>query len=138
MTKRENYNEYMASYMLKRYHIRRNNAIEPLGGKCVLCGSSENLELDHKDPKDKAFSLAKLWSCAEPKYLEEIAKCQLLCRTCHEEKTINDLGFKRAKGNHGTISTHRYCRCNLCKEAWNKYGREHKAKKKLKCPSAET
>ena len=73
--------------MRKLYQARRVWAIQRLGGKCVRCGSVDNLEVDHIDPATKSchpFSGASLaWS----RFVTEIDKCQLLCRFCHLEKT---------------------------------------------------
>ena len=127
----------MREYMLRRYHRRRSETIEKLGGKCVKCGSTENLEFDHIDPKTKEKQYGKSFtSLAKDKLDKEIDKAQLLCRNCHEKKSIDDLGLKVAKGQHGTISSYRYCKCDECKGAWNKWMREYKRiwrkEKKLK------
>lgn len=58
-TTREDYNEYYREYMRKYYHDRRKDAIEYLGGKCVLCGSVENLQFDHIDRSTKKYELSK-------------------------------------------------------------------------------
>ena len=34
------------------YHKRRKLLVEMLGGKCVDCGRTENLQFDHKDPSE--------------------------------------------------------------------------------------
>ena len=114
-------NEYMRIYILKRYRDRKHTALLKLGNKCLKCGSTEKLEFDHIKRDTKSFTIAKLWSISEIRFWEEIEKCQLLCRPCHNKKTLKELGFKVAKGNHGTISTYRYCKCNLCKKAKSDY-----------------
>ena len=58
-----------------------------LGGKCVVCGATEQLEIDHIDPATKEFELTKSNTYSRKKVMEELAKCQLLCKTCHLEKT---------------------------------------------------
>lgn len=119
------YNEYHKKYQLDRYHSRRNTAIQKLGGVCVKCGTSDKLELDHINPKDKSFSISKLWSCSERKFNKEVDKCQLLCETCHREKTLVDNGQVSAKITHGTLSSYKYCRCELCKQAKRDYMKEY-------------
>ena len=52
---------------------------------CIKCGAKENLELDHIDPSKKLSH--RIWSWSEQRRLDEIAKCQILCETCHGEKT---------------------------------------------------
>lgn len=121
---REKYNAYMREYMLKRYHSRRAEAAKQLGGKCVRCGCKEDLQFDHIDPATKSFPIAKMWSINKKDFQAEVLKCQLLCQPCHNQKTLKDRGFKIAKGTHGTVSSRRYCNCDLCKKAVRDYQRE--------------
>lgn len=130
-------NEYMRIYMLNRYRERKKLAQKYLGNKCKGCGSDKNLQFDHIERNGKKFTIAKIWSYSEKKFWEEIKKCQLLCRICHNKKTLKELGFKEAKGFHGTISTYVYCKCDLCKKAksdWSKkkYWEEHKERKNFR------
>jgi len=84
----ESRRNYIARYNLARYNKRKAEAIEILGGVCVVCGSTEDLQFDHLNPSTKKFSLGKLWSSSQEVFLEELSKCQLLCFTCHQIKTI--------------------------------------------------
>ena len=120
----------MAKYMLARYHRRMAEAKESLGGMCVFCGSTENLEIDHIDPTTKLFTLgSKLASVSETKYLIEIVKCQLLCHVCHMSKSISEAGKQRKA--HGRYTMYRQgCRCDECKKANNDYQREWKRNRK--------
>ena len=73
---------------------RKQHLLERLGGKCVgykkVCGVTENLQFDHKNPEEKSFTITqKLTSTIEVLY-EEVDKCQLLCPDCHLEKTKED------------------------------------------------
>ena len=77
----------MNIYMKNRYKIRRQKLIDSLGGKCNVCNSSKNLELDHVDPSTKYKTITKLSSYSDKIWNEEIVKCQLLCKSCHLEKT---------------------------------------------------
>ena len=80
---------------------------------CVNCGSRHNLELDHKNPVEKVSH--RIWSWAWSKILEEVKKCQILCESCHMEKTL----IQRKPTEHGKLwmySRHG-CRCDLCKNA---------------------
>lgn len=124
-------NEYMREYILKRSLKRREQALEYLGGCCSSCGKKGLLEFDHKDPTTKLFTIAKGYSFSEERFWNEVKKCQLLCQWCHKLKTIKQLGLKIAKGNHGTVSTYHYCKCDECRAAWNKASRDYKRKKKL-------
>jgi len=115
----------MKHYILDRYHKRRGDAKEFLGGKCNKCGSVEDLQFDHIDPKTKSFPIGTMWSVSEERFWNELKKCQLLCRKCHIKKSILEAGKKIAKGTHGTLSSYRYCRCILCKDAHSKYQKEY-------------
>lgn len=112
-----NSNEYMREYMLCRYHERRAEAIALLGGKCVECGTTENLQFDHIDPKLKTMSVSKLWSVSKERYLKEIQLCQLLCKTHHIEKTRRERSVEHGQGLTGK----RNCRCELCRPLKNAY-----------------
>jgi len=54
---------------------------------CSICGESDYVCLDfhHRDPEEKENDLAEMsssgWSIA--KMMEEIEKCDVLCRNCH-------------------------------------------------------
>lgn len=53
-------------------------------GPCVRCGSTEDLQVDHKDPSQKVNH--RVWSWSAERREAELAKCQVLCRPCHVEK----------------------------------------------------
>lgn len=124
------YNAYMNDYMKKRYAKRRQIFIERLGGVCVKCQSSEDLQLDHIDSKQKLFNIAKFFSYKLDIVLPEVDKCQLLCKPCHLEKTLVDKGHLPAKGTHGTLASYRYCKCSLCKEVWNAWHSMYKKRRR--------
>ena len=65
-------------------------------GPCVECGYWNELEVDHIDPRDKKMNPALLWSLspANPKRIAELAKCQVMCRIHHQEKTRAYLGSR--------------------------------------------
>lgn len=123
---RESYNQYFREYMLQRYHRRREAAVRKLGGKCAKCGSPSNLQFDHVNPKTKTFEVARIGSYAEKTFWEEVSKCQLLCGRCHNIKTIQEKGLKVAKGTHGTVSSYKYCHCQLCRTAINDHNQARK------------
>ena len=125
MKTREEQNKYMREYLKRRHHERRAKAVEKLGGKCARCGSAENLEFDHIDRTKKSISIERMWLVSQERHDAELAKCQLLCDSCHTIKSIYDIGKKPARGTHGTISAYRYCKCDLCREANRKTSREY-------------
>lgn len=123
-------NLYMNKYMLARYHKRMDEARNKLGGKCCKCGSINNLQLDHVNIKTKSFTIGHLWNKSKEIFNSEVDKCQLLCEKCHQEKTLIDLGRVSARSTHGTLSSYRYCKCELCKNAKSEYTKNFRRKKK--------
>lgn len=69
----------------QRNWIARRRAIFFADKVCSRCGSDSKLELDHIDPKTKISN--SIWSWSQARQSIEIAKCQILCRSCHSEKT---------------------------------------------------
>ena len=72
----------------KRYAENRAHWIEYLGGKCVGCGTTENLQFDHIDRTNKTHSIAGILGRNRDKVKPEIDKCRLLCEDCHKVKTM--------------------------------------------------
>lgn len=54
-------------------------------GPCKKCGSLENLEVDHIEADQKVGHT--VWSWTPMRRALELAKCQVLCRRCHRQKT---------------------------------------------------
>jgi hypothetical protein len=80
-------------------------------GPCP-CGSSDRLEVDHKDPSLKVTH--RIWTWSKARRDVELAKCQVLCHDCHWKKTkIQTFGPIQ----HGS-GYERNCRCRICK-GWN-------------------
>ena len=98
------YNAHMKQYMAKRYHRRRAEAIEQLGGRCAVCGTATDLNFDHVVASEKGFNIGtRLAGIAETKLQEELAKCQLLCEPCHKQKSA-ECGDNSMKGEANPIS----------------------------------
>ena len=116
-------------YMRLRYHERHDDAIKRLGGKCVVCGSTKDLQLDHINRDEKSFPIGQMWSVSKERYEAELAKCQLLCWVCHKAKTQWEVGRKAAKDTHGTLAAYRYCKCDLCRKAYSDYWKKYSARK---------
>lgn len=103
-----------------KYHKRREWAIDILGGRCVKCGSTDNLEFDHIDHALVSFRIGGSLLYSNDKLLPELMKCQLLCHKCHMDKTLHESGRKRCEhGYSGYVN--RKCRCDICTDGWGKY-----------------
>ena len=113
----------MRVYSLSYYHEKRKEARIKLGGKCVECGSKDKLEFDHIDPETKLFDINT--NVSVERFWKEVAKCQLLCKGCHYKKTLKERGFAPTRGRHGTPSTYKHCRCDVCKAGKAKYTKEY-------------
>lgn len=77
-----------------RYRTAMNAGIAKLGGKCVTCASTERLHFDHIDPTTKEFAVDKLahsFRTREAQFWAEVAKCQLLCHSCHGKKSAREI-----------------------------------------------
>lgn len=100
----------------RRDWLRRN-------GPCRICGSWENLEVDHIDPDMKVDH--KVWAWSVNRRLAELAKCQVLCRDCHKKKTRAQVSTPIT---HGLISSYirRGCRCDVCSAVNAEHVREWK------------
>ena len=80
----------MKQYMLDRWKARKQRGIAQLGGKCVSCGGTDDLQFDHIDPSTKSFTIGRNTSCSDEKFTNELKKCQLLCKACHKIKTTEN------------------------------------------------
>lgn len=84
---------------------------------CSLCGSFYSLELHHNDPKKKVSH--KIFSWSKERRNEEIRKCSIVCRLCHEAISIcerrSSIGMDH--GSRWMYKTKK-CRCFLCRR-WN-------------------
>lgn len=99
--------QYMRDYQRKWIAARREAFFADKA--CVDCGSTDRLELDHRDPSMKKTSV--IWSWAEVRRQEEIAKCDVRCYDCHRERHYALLR------SHGIGRYQSGCRCAICKSA---------------------
>jgi hypothetical protein len=120
------YNGYMGEYMLSRYHSLMAEARKKLGGKCVVCGAEADLEMDHIDRTTKLFTISGGWSRDPEEFWAEVAKCQLLCRDHHAEKTARE----REVGHGEGLSGKKNCPCDKCRARKAEYMRSNSAKYK--------
>lgn len=116
----------MTEYNRAYYYKRRQKIIDYLGGKCISCGSPENLQFDHVDPKKKLFNIKD--NLTLESIISEVNKCQLLCNFCHIKKTNEE----KKSFTHGTMYAwmKKKCSCGECYRARRLYHRERNRKRR--------
>lgn len=122
-------------YYKDRYNLLKKKVFDHLGNKCVTCGSTLKLEVDHIDHKNKNFTIfSSTWDRPWEETKEELNKCQLLCKNCHLRKTVKDRNYVFVKDTdiHGTLSSYRYCKCDQCRKAKSDWMKEYAASGKRK------
>ena len=80
---------------------------------CAKCGSTDRLELDHINPKKKVSH--RIWSWSKERREAELAKCQVLCEKCHQEKTTQQLSKPLVHATNNAYNR-KNCRCQLCRD----------------------
>lgn len=115
----------------RRYKNRREELLHELGDKCASCGSTNDLEFDHKDPTNKVYDFDYLFMLGKDNIVlkEEISKLQLLCSRCHTNKTRLEQSKQVCKNGHirSPENTNSSRACKLCARM---YAREYKRKRK--------
>jgi 5-methylcytosine-specific restriction endonuclease McrA len=118
---RKDRHEYMRKYQREWLRRRRDSWLADKA--CVVCGSTEALEIDHvdpdtKDPRLKEGAGYRVFSWRRGIREAELAKCQVLCYAHHLEKTLRE-DRERRPLEHGTLAMYssgtRGCRCILCR-----------------------
>lgn len=115
--------EYIRSYQRRWMAIRRQQWIEA-NGPCRSCGSGVDLEVDHVDPLSKSCNPAMIWSRRAEVRDVELAKCQVLCSSCHSKKT-----YLEGQAFHGTNARYdKYkCRCEPCRKVHSEKMKRYRA-----------
>lgn len=123
--------EEQMAYQRRWVAARRAGWLEE-NGPCIRCGDWSNLETDHIDPSRKISHNVWSWSLARRD--AELEKCQVLCVSCHREKTAE---ARRNSTPHGKEVMYRKyrCRCRRCKE-WKrlKSAKEYQRRKRSVAP----
>lgn len=122
------YGEAKRAYQREWVRARRDEWIESQGGACVYCGSTDNLEVDHKDPKTKKCNPRAIWSRSKSFREVELAKCQVLCADCHKTKSDAEQTFPLEHG-HYHRGYGKGCRCEKCTSSVAPYWRAYRARK---------
>jgi 5-methylcytosine-specific restriction endonuclease McrA len=110
--------EYMKAYQNKWLHNRRTEWIKA-NGPCKKCSTWNNLEVDHIDPSKKQMRIAVIWSRKKEVRDAELSKCQVLCKSCHFEKTAKE----NKEFGHGTPVKYATCDCVVCNQMKNLHKR---------------
>jgi 5-methylcytosine-specific restriction endonuclease McrA len=122
---REKYREYMREYQRKRSRERIALARKRLGGCCARCGATEDLDFDHIDRTAKVRQISEATNWSLDRFLAEVDKCQLLCKSCHRSKSI-EAGDNGAVTHGGGARGKHNCKCDLCRIKNNQYSRDRK------------
>jgi hypothetical protein len=99
----------------------RAKAIDLLGDVCAYCGGNNFLQFDHvnNDRIDTEHCISQMLTLSWAVILEELKKCQLLCRSCHAKKPKLRNGKLTGQIKHGSLSYYNNyrCRCFSCRRA---------------------
>jgi hypothetical protein len=98
---------------LEYYYRVRAAKIAQLGGRCVDCGSEDELQFDHQDSATKDFTISPRITNKSESVDPELEKCVLRCKTCHTAKSRANGDFS----NRGGLVT-----CPSCDLTCNKGG----------------
>ena len=72
--------------------LRKQQAIEYLGGKCLDCGNEDKrvLEFDHaKKRRSNGPTIASLFDGSWQRLQKELDNCELVCANCHKTRHID-------------------------------------------------
>ena len=87
---REENKKKISEYAKAQRYEKRVICLEYLGGKCVKCGTTHNLQFDHIKREGKKYNITEKLTIKFDNLKEELDKCQLLCVPCHLEKTAKE------------------------------------------------
>ncbi len=92
-------------------------------GPCTLCGSDEDLEVDHENPADKKIPVRSLWgmSPTNPCRIAELAKCRVLCKVCHLKKSSTEKA-RGVKNGQAKLTVAQAAQIRESTESWGKIG----------------
>jgi hypothetical protein len=90
---KEKCKEQNSKNSVRRKQKLKEEAKKKLGGKCIWCGTTENLEFDHIDPAQKQFTISAFPYSAEL-WWKEVEKCRLLCKSCHKRHSDVEMAAK--------------------------------------------
>ena len=99
------------------------------GHFCEWCRSESDLEVHHRDPSRKLHH--SIWSWGQARRDTELAKCVVLCRSCHQRAHSQARRVEAELRNpHGTVNRYKLgCRCDVCRAANTERSRELRVRK---------
>lgn len=100
---------YQREWTAKRRHAYLQDKV------CAVCGTTERLELDHRDRLSKVSH--NIWSWTEARRASELLKCQVLCHAHHIEKTRIDGSWQPTQPCGTQAAYSRDCKCQPCRSA---------------------
>lgn len=111
--------EYFRNY----YRKRKQQYINMLGGKCSICGTTEQLQFHHVNRNTKDLAISRLMNFSKEIVEKELNKCILLCKRCHTNVHKNDGTWISCGGSHvGSIGANNpKARKVLCIETNKQY-----------------
>jgi len=97
---RAHYHAHKEAWRRKRTRYEAGNYALVLSAKdrpCADCGGRWHpmvMEFDHRPGTEKLGNLGdiRVRKCGRAKILAEIAKCEVVCPTCHRVRTLRRLG----------------------------------------------
>lgn len=124
----------MTAYMARYRERRRKWARNSLGGRCAVCGSEEELEFDHIDRATKLFAIGAMWQMSWSMLTAELAKCQLLCKEHHLEKSKQENSFTGRPSSVPPVElVCEYCGTRFKRPAWRVEQRRREGHPVLYC-----
>lgn len=119
--------EYMREYQRQWMAARR--AAWFADKVCVVCGTTEELELHHINPATKVSH--NIWGWTAARRDVEVAKCEVRCNVHHMDRTKEQLTRPLV---HGTAKGYgKLCRCRACTDAASAERQQYKIAKKFRC-----
>jgi len=88
-----------------QYQKRMNKLRKAFGNKCVKCGATDNLHFDHINPATKVAAIGDLAiRNGFKRCYQEALKCQLLCKQCHIQKSINNKDYIKGTAKYHILT----------------------------------
>ena len=84
--------ECFNAYCIERWQNKKKEAVEAKAGKCIICGYRKNyaaFDFHHREGEKKEMQWNKMRLTSQDKIDEELAKCDLLCKTAIQNYAIH-------------------------------------------------